>query len=193
MTCILYRINPLFLLIILINISCGHLPEQIFYNDPLTAEEHNNLGVAYEKEGKFDLALKEYKRSINKDKNLITPLINIGNVYLKKKQFDQAEKYYLEALRRDQFNINAANNLGNVYLEQNKNYSDGIQFLTTALNKQEQPSVYALDTLSELYIRTGQLAEAAKILDELCIRTRHDELHKAVEDKQKQIGNKDCN
>ncbi len=180
------------LIIHLINTSCGYLPEQIFYEDPLTAQEHNNLGVVYEKEGKLDLALREYRKSINKDPSLITPLINIGNIYLKKKHLDNAEEYYLKALSRDKFNINAANNLGNVYLQKEKDYSRGIEFLALALKNQKDPSAHALHTLSELYIRTGQLTEAVEILTDLCSRVQGNELHKSVEEKLKLLGRNNC-
>ena len=182
----------LIIALLAINISCGYIPQVYQYNDPLTAEEHNNLGVAYEKEGNLDLALKEYEKSVKKDSNLVTPLVNIGNIYLKKNQLDKAEKYYLRALAMDEYNIGAANNLANVYLKMNDKYSEGIEYLSNAVKKQGQPSVYALDTLSELYIRSGQIAEAKKILEGLCISTHGMELHKAVEENLKLIDEPDC-
>ena len=42
--------------------SCS-LPRIIVLEDPLTPEEHINLGVAYEKKGEADNAMKEYKEA----------------------------------------------------------------------------------------------------------------------------------
>ncbi len=39
--------------------GCAHL---VVLHDPLTASEHNDLGVAYESSGQTDLAAKEYRR-----------------------------------------------------------------------------------------------------------------------------------
>ena len=68
--------NILIYLVTFIGISCANLTEQVLYKDPLTATEHNNLGVAYEKQGKLDLAINEYKKSAKKDKELLTPLVH---------------------------------------------------------------------------------------------------------------------
>src|ERR1700752_4347019 len=105
------RLGFLLLFFILFLSGCSFIPKLVYIRDPLTAEEHNNLGVAYEKEGRYDLALREYKRAVDKDKNLIVPLVNMGNVYFKQKKYKEAEKYYLKALEKDEKNIEAANNL----------------------------------------------------------------------------------
>ena len=47
------------LLAFLFLIGCG-LPNVIVYDDPLTPAEHIQLGHAYEKQGKLDLAAREY-------------------------------------------------------------------------------------------------------------------------------------
>ena len=39
------------------------LPRVIVLNDPLDAAGHNDLGVAYEQRGEFDLAVREYDRA----------------------------------------------------------------------------------------------------------------------------------
>lgn len=185
---------PALLLSIILNTSCVYIPGHAIYTDPLTAEEHNNLGVAYEKEGRLDLASKEYKKSIEMDNSLITPLINIGNIYLKQKKLDEAEKYYLIALGKDPHNINAANNLANVYIARNDDFQKGIDYLKDALENQEHPPPHVLDTLSDLYIKTGQLSEAGKILIELCVSIHTDkELYKSADSRLRMISGKGCN
>ena len=78
----------------LISSGCASLYSTYFTEDPLTAEEHNNLGVIYEREGKYDLAIREYKRAASADGELVVPLVNLGNVYQKKGDTEEAEKYF---------------------------------------------------------------------------------------------------
>ncbi len=50
----------------LILFSGCSLPRIIVLKDPLSPEEHLNLGVVYEKEGEFDNAIKEYLKAAKK-------------------------------------------------------------------------------------------------------------------------------
>ena len=63
--------NPVFfaliLILSLISSGCASIYAPYFTKDPLTAEEHNNLGVIYEREGKYDLAIREYKSAASAD------------------------------------------------------------------------------------------------------------------------------
>ena len=120
----------------------------LFMKDPLTAEEHNNLGVIYEREGKNDLAIREYKSAISNDNTLITPIVNLGNVYFKKGEYTKAEKYYKKALKKDKTNLEAANNLASLYLEIG--------------------ATYALDTIGGLYIKLGDNVKAEQYLTQAC-------------------------
>jgi len=158
-----------------LNISCAHISAVLNYEDPLTAEEHNNLGVAYEKEEKYKLAVKEYKLASKKDEALVTPLINIGNVYFKQGKFKNAEEYYLKALKKDDNNVLAANNLGNVYLETGKDYDKGIEILINTLPPPEIAPAYALDTLAMLYAQSGSDEKAVELLLIACTRAEGDE------------------
>jgi tetratricopeptide (TPR) repeat protein len=161
--------------------------------DPLTAEEHNNLGVAYEKEGKYELALREYKRAIDKDSSLIVPLVNIGNVYFKLGKYEKAEKHYLKALKKDEKNIEAANNLASLYIALNKNYEKGLGHLTKAIASPEDTSAYALDTLGVLYLRLGDKARAKEMLMKACNKAGYDKtLLEEIEAHLRELGEGSC-
>lgn len=71
--------------------------------DTLSSQEHVDLGYIYERQGKLDLAEKEYKKAIRKDKKNWLAYFNLGNVYAKRGEWEEAEEHYRRALqiRRD--------------------------------------------------------------------------------------------
>ena len=163
----LLKLSPL-LLVVLILSGCASLQASLFMKDPLTAEEHNNLGVIYEREGKNDLAIREYKSAISSDKNLITPLVNLGNVYFKDGEFTKSEKSYKKALELDGTNLEAANNLASLYIETGGQYEEGLKYMLTATENLKMVPPYALDTIGVLYLKLGDNSEAEKFLMEAC-------------------------
>jgi tetratricopeptide (TPR) repeat protein len=107
-----------YILLCLLVVGCSRpLPRVIVLNDPLDARQHNDLGVAYETTGDYDLALREYARAAKLEKTWDRPLINQGNVLAAQQQWDQAVKSYRAALRRDPGNGEAMNNLAWVLLQ----------------------------------------------------------------------------
>lgn len=154
--------------------GCAALYGSLYTDDPLTAREHNDLGVIYEREGKNDLAIREYKRAIAADGSLVTPRVNLGNVYMKEGEYTDAEKYYREALERDPHCIDAANNLASLYLETGKDYREGLDILLAAAPRNEMPA-YALDTLGMLYLGLGETDEAVGALREACAKAAGDD------------------
>ena len=176
-----------------LNLSCSYISGAMNYEDPLTAEEHNNLGVAYESEKEYMLAVREYKKASAMDKTLVTPLVNLGNVYYKQGKFKKAKKYYLKVLGKDSKNIEAANNLGNVYLRIGKEYKKGIDYLIVALPPPEIAPGYALDTLAMLYAADGSKEKAAELLYIACNRIKNDEeLRYQIDSRLKKFGQKGC-
>jgi tetratricopeptide (TPR) repeat protein len=165
----------LLLLLSLISSGCASIYASYTTEDPLTAEEHNNLGVIYEKEGKYDLAIREYKRAASADGDLVVPLVNLGNVYQKKGEAKEAEKYYKKALRKDEHNIEAANNLASLYIETGGDCGEALEILLAATAQENPAPAYALDTLGVLYFKTGNIGKAKESLIEACTRASGDE------------------
>ncbi|OGW38702.1 MAG: hypothetical protein A2Y97_11110, partial [Nitrospirae bacterium RBG_13_39_12] len=83
-------------------------PRIIVLDDLLSPEEHLNLGVAYEKNGELDDALKEYEIA---SKELPAAYLYMGNIYFQKKELDEAEYYYKKTISKDPKNADAYNNL----------------------------------------------------------------------------------
>lgn len=89
-------------------------------HDPLTAAEHNDLGVAYEAAGKPDLARREYKRAIQLDPRLVRPRVNLGNIEAAEGRWVRAEEWYRLALREAPADADALNNLAIALVRQDK-------------------------------------------------------------------------
>ncbi|MDA8086763.1 MAG: tetratricopeptide repeat protein [Nitrospiraceae bacterium] len=130
--------------------SCASLPRIIILHDALTPEEHLNLGVAYEKKGDLDAAMKQYRAA---SKKLPVAYEYMGNVCFGKKDFSQAEKYYKKAIEKDPGNPDAYNNLAWLYYTEKIKMDDALRLATTATSlKVSDPSREALyrDTLKKI-------------------------------------------
>jgi tetratricopeptide (TPR) repeat protein len=86
----------LFLISYFLVASGCSLPRIIVLNDPLTPEEHINLGVTYEKKGELDSAIKEYEIA---SKRLPIAYLYLGNAYFQKNELEEAERYYRRAIK----------------------------------------------------------------------------------------------
>ena len=88
--------------------------------DPLSASEHNDLGVAYESGGETRLAAKEYRRSLHLDEHQARTWINLGNVEGADGRWRQAERSFRRALREAPAEPDAMNNLAVSLLRQDR-------------------------------------------------------------------------
>jgi Flp pilus assembly protein TadD len=113
------KILPLIVLCIFFLASCAmpKIPKIIVIDDPLTAEQHNDLGVAYEQKGDFDLAGKEFEKAIKINKDWVIPYLNLGHLYYRQDKLDQAEATLRQGLRIIGDHPDLLNNLAWVLME----------------------------------------------------------------------------
>lgn len=131
----------------LILFSGCSLPRIIVLKDPLSPEEHLNLGVAYEKKGEFDNAIKEYLRAAKK---LPIAYLYLGNVYFQKNELDEAEKYYQKAIKKDPQNADAYNNLAWLYYTKKENLDEAKGLVLKALELNPSKEDIYRDTLEKI-------------------------------------------
>jgi len=146
------RIFPLALsLAALIFISaCG--ARVIVLKDPLTPEEHVNLAVAYEGEGKWDEALRHYEAAA---KGLPVANLYMGNVHFQKGEYERAEKSYRKALRMDPDNADAMNNLAWLYYTERRDLAEAEELARRALSLNPEKAHIYEDTLQKIRALKG--------------------------------------
>jgi len=125
------------LLIIMLSGSCA-VPQIIILKDPLTAEEHINLGYLYEKQGKLGLAEEEYKKAIRKDKKNYLAYFNLGNIYAQRGEYKKAERQYRKALELRE-DPDVLNNLAYVLNKQGKK-EEALLYIKKALEMNDDPA-----------------------------------------------------
>ncbi len=145
---------------------CGRMPRIIVLEDPLTAEEHIELGVAYERSGEYDLAVREYERALRKDGESFQARVNLGNVRLAKKEYGKAAEEYREALGIRPGDPEATNNLAWVAIRSGEDREEAAAAMEAVLSREENRTPALLDTLGVLWMRMGEPAAAEEAFDE---------------------------
>ncbi|OQY00416.1 MAG: hypothetical protein B6I26_08165 [Desulfobacteraceae bacterium 4572_130] len=122
----------------------------------------NNLGTAYLKQRKWDLAIEIFK-SISDNLIYATPhfpLSNLGWAYLGKKEYNSAKKYFLKALKIKPDFINAIHGLANVYIK-TKQLNIALNIINQTI-KDKPSSVILYADLAEIYEAKQQFLKAKK-------------------------------
>lgn len=126
------------------------MPQIVVLNDPLTAEEHLQLGLIYEQKGLIDEALKQYEEA---SKNDARGYLLAANLYLKQSKYNEAEDYYRKAIRKDNKLADAYNNLAWLYFIRGENLNEAEQLVMKAIElgreNQDRVKIYE-DTLIKI-------------------------------------------
>lgn len=147
--------------------GCGRVPRIIILEDPLTADEHVALGVAYERKGELAPAGREYERALKKDGKSFRARVNLGNVRLAEKKYGEAREKYLKALELRPVDPEATNNLAWAAILSGDDREEALQRLDAVLTSRDSrpspvdgliPSL--LDTRGVLLTRLARYAEA---------------------------------
>ncbi|MGZ8462837.1 MAG: tetratricopeptide repeat protein [Candidatus Deferrimicrobiaceae bacterium] len=155
--------------------GCGRMPRIIVLTDPLTAEEHLALGVAYERNGEFDLAIREYERALRKEKDFFQARVNLGNARLAKKEYGKAEEEYRKALEVRPGDPEATNNLAWAAIFTGERMEEAAARMEAVLSRPENGTPTLFDTLGVLRKRLGRTAAADEAFAEaeaLCLGER---------------------
>ena len=115
--------------------------------DPLTPEEHLNLGVAYERNGELDHAIREYKLA---SKKIPVAYLHLGNSHFQKNELEKAEACYKKTIKKEPQNADAYNNLAWLYYTKRDKLDEGERLALKAieLNPSKEP-IYR-DTLEKI-------------------------------------------
>jgi tetratricopeptide (TPR) repeat protein len=177
----------LILLSLLFSLLLGgcSLPRIIVLNDPLNAAQHNDLGVAYQQRGEFDLALREYDRAAELASDWPQPLINRGNALAAQQLWQQAAADYRKALKRDPQQAEAMNNLAWVLLQGGEQEA-ALDWVEQALELDPTQPAY-LDTLAEIQILRKAFPEARKAIEQALALNPSSQLRASLEGKRVQL------
>jgi len=161
---------PLLLVLLLGAAGCAHLPKIIVLEDPLSADEHVTLGVAYEHKGDLALAAREYERALAKDKASYQARVNLGNVRLAEKRYDKARKEYLTALGLRPGDPEATNNLVWAAILSGRGREDALRRMEAVMTTPAHRTPPLLDTLGVLLGELARPAEAEAAFAEAELR-----------------------
>jgi len=160
-----------FLLVFLVAGGCSRIPKIIVLEDPLSATEHVELGVAYERKGELDLAQREYERALRKDGKLYRARVNLGNIFLAKKEYGKAREEYLLALELRPGDADATNNLSWAAILSGEGIDEALARMEAVVSGPGGRQPTYLDTLGVLRMRAnrpGPAEEAFALADALC-------------------------
>jgi len=152
------RIGSLIGVVLLLISGCAALG--VRPTDPLSAEERNDLGVAYQARGELDLAIREYRRALALRPGWPQALVNLGNAHLDRGEVEEAITAYEQALASAPEDPAILNNLAWAFLQHPTRWPHAEPLIRRALARTPPPRAYYLDTLGVVHLRKGEAAEA---------------------------------
>ena len=124
---------------------------------------HNNLGMEYTAQRRFDEAAAQFRAALEVKPDLVTARYNLGFVHIRSGDMKSAQRCFEETLRLDPGHASAHNNLGRI-LEMNGRDAEAIEHYRTALRAPKAPGIAArnlawlLSTSADAALRDGSEA-----------------------------------
>lgn len=131
----------------------------------LPADQLSDLGVLYEREGRFDDAVWAYQQAVWRDPKCSRAYVNLGNVLRRQGKPDQARFRYRQAMAADPTSFEAANNFADLCAAEGTCIAEAIDRLEPMLRKESPYRPYGLDTLGWLYHIQGADGRALDLLE----------------------------
>lgn len=136
---------------------------------PQFAAAWNFLGtIAYQTQ-RYGDAEKYFLRALEADQNAYEPVVNLGGVYVTTGKFDEAWKYNLNAVLRRPNDALANSQMGMTYFGLGR-FDLAEKYLLEAIRLDPAHFSHPQLTLAEIYIRRGDNARAADVLDDFLRR-----------------------
>ena len=155
----------IFYLAVMLFIAGCSLPKIIILHDPLSPEEHNDLGRIYESQKKFEQAMQQYHAALKKDPDFVPSLLLIGDLSYRLKKYSEAEDAYKKAIKLQPENGDVYNDLCWVYIDQKIDLDTAAALIKKALSLTPEHRPYYLDTLGMILLRSGKTAESIAALN----------------------------
>lgn len=139
-------------------VACG-CSRIVVLHDPLSASEHNDLGVVYEAQGQMDLAAREYRRALDIDPRHGPARLNLGNIEAAAGRWSRAEREYRRALRDLPDDPDPPNNLSVALLKLGRDLAEAESLAVRAVALAPGRDSLYRATLAE--VRAARAAPAA--------------------------------
>jgi tetratricopeptide (TPR) repeat protein len=146
--------NALSALLLVLALSSCTFPKIAVLHDPLTPEEHINLGVSYEKKGELAPALEQYEAASRK---LPVAYLYMGNVYFQNNDADHAEKAYKKVIERAK-DARAYNNLAWLYYTRGEHLEEAEKLAQKAVELSPESGDFR-DTLEKITEKRSSVTE----------------------------------
>jgi Tfp pilus assembly protein PilF len=160
--------------------------------DPLTVDEHLQLGAVYQHQGQWEPASREYHSALQQQPEHGPALMALGNLAFEQSHWAEAADAFQRVLDREPHHAAAANNLAMVLLATDTRLDEAEQLARRAREQPGPLRPYILETLASLYVRQGRFTEARQAVEEgIAAGAQHPALQARFEELRQHIAARD--
>ena len=120
---------------------------------------HNNLGLAFQEQGRYPEALRHYQEAVQLNPNSYVAYVNLGVLAMLDQKYVRAVEYYSKAIKLNPSSAKPHNNLANVYQKMGY-YEKAIDHYNRALSLSPQFAGAIYNNIGSLRELQGGIEEA---------------------------------